>query len=132
MFKQNSVRVGASTKRLHFCVITVNKMYNKMFHSIRSVLIAFVVLSVFNEGFGQELVQEKINIGIDGECVIPNQKTTRGICKAIKNCPEYQMLFNENDLNVERLSFIINLNCGFDYETWKSLVCCTKPGNTYK
>lgn len=76
--------------------------------------------------------QEPRNLELDAECDIPNQRKTKGICVERKNCLEYESLFNVTDLTVERLSFIMNLNCGFDYAMWKTLVCCPKPGNSYK
>lgn len=69
---------------------------------------------------------------INDECVIPNQNKTRGICLRRQDCAEYEELFNVTDLGVERLSFIIHLDCGFDYISWKTLVCCPKQGNNYK
>ena len=75
---------------------------------------------------------EPISLDVDSECSIPNQSKTKGICIDRKNCLEYETLFNVTDLTVERLSFIMNLNCGFDQSLWKTLVCCPKPGNYYK
>lgn len=75
---------------------------------------------------------EPINLDVDSECSIPNQSKTKGICVDRKNCLEYETLFNVTDLTVERLSFIMNLNCGFDQSLWKTLVCCPQPGNYYK
>lgn len=72
------------------------------------------------------------NNAVDSECIIPNQVKTRGVCVKRKDCSEYEDLFNATELLTERLSFIINLDCGFDFESWKSLVCCPKPGNSYK
>lgn len=75
---------------------------------------------------------ELANSEIGSDCAIPNQSSTKGVCIQRKNCLDYNELFNVTDLTVERLSFIINLDCGFDFESWKSLVCCPKPGNSYK
>lgn len=72
------------------------------------------------------------NHEINEDCIIPNQNKTRGTCLRRQDCIEYEELFNVTDLEVERLSFILRLDCGFDYESWKTLVCCPKPGNTYK
>ena len=74
----------------------------------------------------------RANLNIGDECKIPNQKSTRGICVKRQDCPEYEELFNVTDLGVERLSFVLHLDCGFDQESWKSLVCCPTPGNSYK
>lgn len=76
--------------------------------------------------------KELENNEVGSDCVIPNQRNTRGVCVERKSCLEYEELFNVTELTVERLSFIINLDCGFDFETWKSLVCCPKPGHSYK
>lgn len=73
-----------------------------------------------------------VNNLVDSVCDIPNQSNTKGICVKRQNCSEYEQLFNISELTTERLSFIINLDCGFDYETWKSLVCCPLPGHSYK
>lgn len=75
---------------------------------------------------------EVINNELNSECKIPNQSKTLGICTKRNDCLQYLELFNVDGLDIERLSFIVNLNCGFDYETWTSLVCCPKPENTYK
>lgn len=72
------------------------------------------------------------NLQIGDECKIPNQNKTTGICLKRTDCVEYEELFNVTDLGVERLSFILSLDCGFDRDSWKSLVCCPQPGNTYK
>jgi Regulatory CLIP domain of proteinases len=72
------------------------------------------------------------NTVIGTECPIPNQSKTRGVCLQRQSCEPYNDLFNVTDLTVERLSFIINLDCGFDFGLWKTLVCCPQPGNTYK
>lgn len=71
------------------------------------------------------------NFIVDSECLIPNQKGSEGVCVYRKNCPNYDNLFNVNDLSVERLSFIMNLNCGFDYSLWETLVCCPRAGRSY-
>lgn len=73
-----------------------------------------------------------VNNRIDSECDIPNQSKTKGSCVKRQNCSDYDQLFDVDELTTERLSFIINLDCGFDYETWKPLVCCPKPGQSYK
>lgn len=72
------------------------------------------------------------NLVIGEDCAIPNQNKTLGVCLQRRDCTEYEELFNVTDLGVERLSFIKNLDCGFDYNSWKSLVCCPKPGSIYK
>lgn len=95
----------------------------------KSVLTIFMGILAYNVCQSQD---EPINNALDSECAIPNQRTTKGVCVERKNCLEYESLFNDTDLTVERLSFIINLDCGFNYEMWKSLVCCPKPGNSYK
>lgn len=86
--------------------------------------------------FGYNLCRSQddgpINIELNAECTIPNQQKTKGICVQRQNCEEYDALFNVTDLTVERLSFIVNLHCGFDYVIWKSLVCCPQTGKTYK
>lgn len=69
---------------------------------------------------------------INSECSIPNQIRTKGVCVKRQNCLEYEDLFNVTDLTTERLSFIINLDCGFDFEDWKTLICCPTTGNSYK
>jgi hypothetical protein len=94
--------------------------------ALASVLIAVLIVGFC---YSQEEAQ---NMELNSECLIPNQRKTKGICLDRKNCLEYESLFNVTDLTVERLSFIMNLNCGFDYATWKTLVCCPQPGNSYK
>lgn len=94
------------------------------------ILSAFALLA-----FGYNLCHsqdELVNLSAGSDCTIPNQRKTKGVCVQRKNCLDYDELFNVTDLTVERLSFIINLDCGFDYEIWKSLVCCPQPGNSYK
>lgn len=76
--------------------------------------------------------REPKNLQLGDECKIPNQNKTRGICARRRDCSEYEELFNVTDLGVERLSFILRLDCGFDFETWSALVCCPKLGNSYK
>lgn len=95
----------------------------------KSMLI--VVSGIFAYNFCQSQ-EEPVNNDLNSECSIPNQRKTKGICIDRKNCLEYESLFNVTDLTVERLSFIKNLDCGFDYEMWKTLVCCPQPGNSYK
>lgn len=73
-----------------------------------------------------------VNNDINSECTIPNQNKTKGIYVERRNCAEYEELFNVSELTVERLSFVINLNCGFDHDVWKSLICCPLPGSSYK
>lgn len=99
----------------------------KVFAEIVSVLI----LTVFAYHLCQSQ-QELINIEVNAECTIPNQMKTRGVCLQRKDCLDYEDLFNVTELTTERLSFIINLDCGFDFDSWKSLVCCPAPGNSYK
>lgn len=77
-------------------------------------------------------LREFNELEIGDECIIANQNKTRGVCLRRRDCVEYEELFNVTDLGVERLSFILSLDCGFDTESWKTLVCCPKPGNTYK
>ena len=113
---------------LFLLIITKEINCANMFSS-RKFIISIILL--ISEVCSQDPV-EVINLAKDAECIIPNQNRTRGVCISRKNCFEYQQLFNETDLNVDRLSFIINLDCGFDFEIWKSLVCCPKSGNTYK
>lgn len=72
-----------------------------------------------------------VNNLVESTCDIPNQSHAKGICVKRQNCSEYDQLFNISELTTERLSFIINLDCGFDYETWKSLICCPLPGHSY-
>lgn len=76
--------------------------------------------------------REVKNLRIGDDCIIPNQNITRGICLARRDCAEYEELFNVTDLCIERLSFIINLDCGFDQDLWKPLVCCPIPGKSYE
>lgn len=90
--------------------------------------IPVVVLSIV----ALNLCHAQENNAIGSDCDIPNQRKTKGICVQVNNCSEYSELFNVVDLTVERLSFIIRLDCGFDHDIWKTLVCCPKPGNTYK
>jgi hypothetical protein len=71
------------------------------------------------------------NLQIGDDCIIPNQDSARGICVARRDCVEYEELFNVTDLGVERLSYILRLDCGFDRESWKPLVCCPKEGHSY-
>ncbi|KAG5669837.1 hypothetical protein PVAND_000128 [Polypedilum vanderplanki] len=94
-------------------------------------LIKFIILFTFFHNLCQSR-HTKQNLQIGDECKIPNQNKTRGICIKRRDCVEYEELFNVTDLGVERLSFILYLDCGFDYESFKSLVCCPKPGNSYK
>ena len=97
---------------------------------LTKTLLNFIFLVyVFNLNHAQD---EPVNNELDSECKIPNQSKTKGVCVQRINCAEYENLFNETELTVERLSFIINLNCGFDYDIWKSLVCCPLAGNSYK
>lgn len=93
---------------------------------MRALLILFLAVKLCQSQ------DEPTNNEVGSDCAIPNQRSTKGICVQRKNCLEYEELFNVTDLTVERLSFIINLDCGFDFESWKSLVCCPKPGNSYK
>lgn len=65
-----------------------------------------------------------LNLPLNSECSIPNHQT-KGVCVEREECPEYTDLFNVTTLTTERLSFIINLDCGFDYDKWTSLVCCS-------
>lgn len=85
--------------------------------------------------FAYDLCQSQdapANNAVNSDCAVPNQRKTKGVCVKRADCLEYEELFNVTDLTTERLSFIMNLGCGFDYETWKSLVCCPKPGDSYK
>lgn len=99
----------------------------KVFAEIVPVLLLSV--SAYHSCQSQEML---MNTAVDSECVIPNQVKTKGVCVTRKDCLEYEDLFNVTELLTDRLSFIINLDCGFDFDTWKSLVCCPKPGNSYK
>lgn len=94
--------------------------------------VSIFVLIVFTYNLCQSQDDELVNHEVNAECSIPNQRSTKGLCNHRKNCLEYDDLFNVTELTTERLSFIMNLDCGFDYETWKTLVCCPKPGNSYK
>jgi Regulatory CLIP domain of proteinases len=95
----------------------------------KSVLIVVLNILALNVCHSQD---ELINNDHSSECSIPNQRKTKGICVDRKNCLEYESLFNVTDLTVERLSFIMNLDCGFDYDMWKTLICCPQPGSSYK
>lgn len=95
--------------------------------SEKSTLLLLITLS-----FQLCQFRELKNHEVGEDCAIPNQNKTRGICLQRRDCAEYEELFNVTDLGVERLSFIINLDCGFDYDSWKSLVCCPKPESIYK
>lgn len=96
---------------------------------MRTVLILIVLTFGYDLCHSQD---EPVNLSINTECTIPNQVKTKGICVKRQNCAEYEDLFNVTDLTTERLSFAINLYCGFDSETWKPLVCCPNPGESYK
>lgn len=92
-----------------------------------------LIFKVFLITFSFELCQfrELKNHEVGEDCAIPNQNKTRGNCLQRRDCAEYEELFNVTDLSVERLSFILNLDCGFDYDSWKSLVCCPKRTESY-
>ncbi|KAL7025805.1 hypothetical protein ACKWTF_013640 [Chironomus riparius] len=94
------------------------------------IKVLFLIFLINPQIINSRKMRASLQIGDD--CKIPNQKNTRGICIKRQDCAEYEELFNVTDLGVERLSFVLRLNCGFDKESWKSLVCCPKPGNTYK
>jgi hypothetical protein len=94
---------------------------------IKNVIFVLVMLALC---YHECVTRQNLEIGQD--CIIPNQNKTRGICAKRVDCVEYEELFNVTDLGVERLSFILNLECGFDYVSWKTLVCCPKPGKSYK
>ena len=96
---------------------------------IKVILSAIVLVTVSIGVLQSRLVAD---LKIDDECKIPNQNKTRGLCVRRRDCADYEELFNVEDLGIERLSFILNLDCGFDYDSWSSLVCCPKPGNSYK
>lgn len=94
-----------------------------------SIPVCVLIIVALHVCHAQETTE---NAAIGSECSIPNQSKTRGVCQQRQNCELYNDLFNVTDLTVERLSFIINLDCGFDFAVWKTLVCCPQPGNTYK
>ena len=95
-------------------------------------VLSALIFGIFWLGFCQSQDEQPVNNSINSECDIPNQYKTKGICVERKNCLDYEDLFNVTELTVERLSFIINLDCGFDFASWKSLVCCPKTGHFYK
>lgn len=71
---------------------------------------------------------------INEECDIPSigEATVKGICVDRRNCAEFEKFFNGSTLSSAHLSFIIKLNCGFDYENWKSLICCPPSEQPYE
>lgn len=93
---------------------------------------SLLIFILFTLNYQLYQLRQLANLEVNDECNIPNQNKTRGLCLRRQDCLEYEELFNVTDLGVERLSFIIHLDCGFDYDSWKTLVCCPKPGNSYK
>lgn len=95
---------------------------------VEKIILGLVLITI---KFNLCYLRDVKNLQIGDDCIIPNQNSTRGICLARRDCVEYEELFNVTDLGVERLSFILNLDCGFDRDSWKSLVCCPISGMSY-